>query len=382
MDRLAGRLDGAGRYRPAPLRAPDRGPDTGRSGASGRRLSVGLFIPMSGPAGLWGPSCLACAELARDEINRDGGIAGCEVALEVVDAGGTPEAIADAAEQLIDAGRIDAIVGMHISAVRQALARRVGGLLPYVYTPLYEGGETTPGVYAIGETPAEQLQPALAWLTRHRKARRWSLLGNDYVWPRVSNALARRYLGAAGADVLDETYVPLGTERFDDIIQHLSDLAPDAVLLSLVGQDSVLFNRAFGATPLVRRIARLSTAIDENILLAIGAGRTEELYVASGYFMALGGDRHLAFKERYRQRFGLRAPMLSALGQSTYEGMGFLGALGPSLGRPAGPVRYRSARGGRYLDNQRKRVPIYLARADGHRFEILSVLDGQGAASS
>jgi ABC-type branched-subunit amino acid transport system substrate-binding protein len=337
---------------------------------------------MSGSAGLWGPSCLACAELARDEINRDGGIGGREVTLEVVDAGGTPEAIADAAELLVDGGRIDAIVGMHISAVRQALARRVGGLLPYVYTPLYEGGETTPGVYAIGETPAEQLRPALAWLTQHRKARRWALLGNDYVWPRVSNALARRYLGAAGAEVLDEAYVPLGTERFDDAIQQLADLSPDAVLLSLVGQDSVLFNRAFGASPLARRTVRLSTAIDENMLLAIGGGATEDLYVASGYFMTLSSDRHLAFKERYRQRFGLRAPVLSALGQSTYEGLGFLGGLWPSLGRSAKPVRYRSVRGGLYLDNLRKRVPIFLARADGHRFEVLSELDARTAERS
>ena len=38
-------------------------------------------------------------------------------------------------------------------------------------------------------------------------------------------------------------------------------------------------------------------------------------------------DANLAFKERYYNHFGQRAPTLNALGQSTYEGVHFMAAL-------------------------------------------------------
>jgi hypothetical protein len=43
-------------------------------------------------------------------------------------------------------------MGSHISAVRVALRWVVAGHSPYIYTPVDEGGEKTPGVVAIGET--------------------------------------------------------------------------------------------------------------------------------------------------------------------------------------------------------------------------------------
>ena len=69
---------------------------------------------------------------------------------------------------------------------------------------------------------------------------------------------------------------------------------------------------------------RLSCAIEENGLLAIGADNTEGLFVSSGYFGSLESDANMAFRERYHNHFGQRAPTLNALGQSTYEGVHFM----------------------------------------------------------
>jgi len=84
---------------------------------------------------------------------------------------------------LAAAGLVDAVVGWHISAVRQAVSPRIAGVLPYVYTALYEGGERTPGVCLTGEIPSRQLLPAMQWLRREQGVRRWCIVGNDYVWP-------------------------------------------------------------------------------------------------------------------------------------------------------------------------------------------------------
>ncbi len=307
-----------------------------------RVYSIGLFVPTSGALGIWGPSTIACARLAAEEINRDGGLLGQEVRLRLVDAADERSDLVEQTGLVLADGEIDAIVGMHTSAVRQRLLEPIGGSLPYVYTPLYEGGERSPAVYTIGETPQQQLRPAIHALS-----------------------------------------LPLGTSNFDPVLERLARLKADAVLLSLAGQDAIEFSRDFGAAgALVRGMVRLSCAIEENGLLAMGAENTDHLYAAAGYFSGVQSDANLAFKERYYSLHGERAPTLNALGQSTYEGVHFLAALiehsHRSRSRPSMPDRmplqYRSARDAAYINNDHKLYPMYLARADGHLFEVVERL--------
>lgn len=345
------------------------------------RLNVGLFIPTSGAAGIWGPSCRACARLAAKEINETGGILGHDVSLRIEDAGADPDETASRAAWLAFEGEIQAIVGMHISAVRESLVRSVGGRLPYVYTPLYEGGERTPGVFAIGETPSDQLFPAIDWLAERYGVRRWVLVGNDYVWPRTTHALAKTYLSAKHSDVAGERYLPFGLQDFDGVIEWIDGLEPDAVLVSLVGQDSVNFNRAFGRAGLSEKVLRFSCAIEENVLLGIGEANTDGLFVASGYFAILPTRENGSFKERYYSLYGENAPTLNAIGQSLYEGMHFLSALlrGTAehdwrhLDRP---LSYGGARNAVFGADRHNAAPIFLAEARGNSFDIVAQLSG------
>ena len=68
------------------------------------------------------------------------------------------------------------------------------------------------------------------------------------------------------------------------IVSALESSGAEAVLISLVGQDAVIFNRAFGETRLHEKMLRFSCAIEENALLASGAENLMELYSAASYF--------------------------------------------------------------------------------------------------
>ena len=146
-----------------------------------QHISIGLCMAQDGAAGIWSPSALASAELAVAELNQRNGIAGRQVRLVCLNACDESSNFEDQLLRAIDTHGIEALVGMHTSAVRERIVQSVGGLLPYVYTPLYEGGEVNPGVFTLGETPAQQLRPAVDWLSRHEKAKRWLFVGNDYV---------------------------------------------------------------------------------------------------------------------------------------------------------------------------------------------------------
>ncbi len=344
---------------------------------SGSSFRVGLCLPMRGTAGIWGPSCLASARLGQAELNRYSGITGRPCELRLIDASDESPDIEDTLANLVDAGEIDALVGMCISSVRRRIVGAVGGSIPFVYTCLYEGGDTAPSLYAIGETSSRQLPPSIAWL-RVRGVRRWALVGNDYIWPWVSHRIARASIARSGGEIVADAYLPFGIDDYSEVIDRIRKSGADAVLISMVGQDAVEFNRAFGREGLSSEVLRLSCAIEENQLLAIGAENSENLHVALGYFATLDTDANLSFKERYHSGFGDRAPTLNSIGQSLYEGMHFLAALLDDVehqsGRPRSamlPRPYASARGACYVGAGASQTPIYLAQADGHSFRVL-----------
>jgi ABC-type branched-subunit amino acid transport system substrate-binding protein len=329
---------------------------------------------LSGLEGIWGPSCWASARLAQAELNQVHGIAGRRCELQLIDSSDGSSDVETRLAELLSSGEVDAVVGMCISTVRKRILDVTRAEVPFVYTCLYEGGDNSPGLYAIGETAMRQLEPTIRWLSTHRRARRWMLIGNDYVWPRASHRIARRAIRAAHGTVVGEQFMPLGLALcdgdLDEVIDGLRKSTADAVLISMVGQDAVDFNRAFGAAGLASRMVRLSCAIEENQLLAIGAPNTEGLHVSLGYFDALQTEANLAFKERYHAHFGARAPTLNSLGQSLYEGVHHLAGLA-SVGHAQPGISRTSAR--RADDDPRgfSEPPIYLAQADGHRFNVI-----------
>jgi ABC-type branched-subunit amino acid transport system substrate-binding protein len=359
------------------------GPPRDRSnGRPDETLTVALVIPLRGPAGIFGPSCELSARLAQEEINATGGVLDREVRLIVVDGGAPPAQVASEVEALVSLGAVDAVVGWHISAVRQALAPRIAGRVPYVYTAQYEGGERTPGVFLTGETDAAQLLPAMRLLAEATGVRRWCTVGNDYVWPRVTARAARRYARACGGRVRDEVFVPLGTEDFGAVLRRVESCEADAVLMLLVGDDAVRFSRAFAAYGLHQRCLRLSTHMDENMLLATGAEATEGLWAASGFFETLATAESLDFGRRYADRFGVEAPVVGSLGESCFEGLRLLAALAEqarsldvrAMRRAGGTVTYEGPRGALRLDGNHLDQRLYLARADGFGFDVVAQL--------
>ena len=339
---------------------------------------VALLIPLCGSAGLWAPSCISSAQVAVAELNATGGISGRRVQLIMIDAALEAfEPVEEIVNGLIDEQAIDAIVGMHISAVRQRLSKVVRQRIPYIYTPLYEGGERTPGIFAIGETPDEQLGPAMELLQKRFAPKRWALIGNDYVWPHSSHSYAKKKLKEMSGHLAFETYLPFGQKNMGPVIEKLSASGAEAVLISLVGQDAVTFNRSFGRAGLHDQMIRLSCAIEENGLLACGATNLSRLFAVSSYFGALPTEGNNAFKERYYAMHGESAPVLNSLGQSTYEGLHYLAGLMTDFSdtwhlHSAGgglPVFHKSGR--RTTPEKRAdRAPVYLARADGLQFSI------------
>jgi ABC-type branched-subunit amino acid transport system substrate-binding protein len=207
-------------------------------------------------------------------------------------------------------------------------------------------------------------------------------VGNDYVWPRVTARAARQYARACGGLVRDEVFVPLGTHEFGPVLRRIERSEADAVLMLLIGDDAARFNREFAAHGLHQRCLRLSSHMDENILLATGAEATDGLWATAGFFETLATAESLDFSARYAARFGVRAPVVGSLGESCFEGVRLLAALAErtrsldvqAMCSVADTVSYEGPRGVLRLNGNHLSQRLYLARADAFDFHIVAQL--------
>ena len=343
------------------------------------KLRVAHFVTMTGTAGIWGPSSVNCAVLAAHQINARGGILGREVELSVIDTGAEIEDVTRDAEDIVESDGADVIVGNHISAIRMSLRKTFAGHLPYIYPSIYEGGERTPGLFAIGETPPRQARPAIAWLAERKRAQRWYLIGSDYVWPWLSHREVKSYIAETGGRVVGEDFVPLGDPDHHRYVERIRALQPDVVFISLIGLDGILFNRMFAEYGLSEKVLRLANCIDETVLLGIGAENTTNLFAAFGYFASVKTTCNEAFLTAYQNAFGDSAPIPGAVAQANYEALYFLEALArrsetlhlPSLTANASNIVYRGGRGPVGVRHRCAEMPIYFAEADGFDFKLL-----------
>ena len=191
-------------------------------------------------------------------------------------------------------------------------------------------------------------------------------------------------------EICGEMFVPLGVKSFADAVSLVGHSRADAVLMLLVGEDAVRFNRAFARAGLDKRCRRLSTLVDENTLVGSGVEATHGICAAAAYFETLATPESLDFGKRYAAHFGADAPMLGAVGESCYEGVLLLSALARRAGSldvaamtaAAESLSYAGPRGevqmteDRHLDQR-----VYLAEAAGLGFDLVTELERPRAAT-
>jgi urea transport system substrate-binding protein len=351
--------------------------------AQAREFKIGQLIALSGPASLFGPTQRACADLAAEKINKAGGILGRPVRLVYADAGGPPADTAKSVVRLMLEEKVDLIIGSHDSATREGNITVIKGRTPYIYSPVYEGGECSPNVFCLGETPPQQAQPAVEFLAKEKGAKSFYLIGDDYVWPRKSNEQIRKFVAQNGGRILGEEYVPFGApNKFEEAVTRIKGARPDAVVATLVGADNVNFNRTFAGFGLDKTIARVSMLLEENTLLGVGAENSANLYSCMGFFANSPSEHGKAFKAEYLARYGAKAPQLATIGADCYSALNLAKALFDKAGS-ADAKKLAAASEGLSFDSANARVTMrgrqvdkdmYLASCKGTEFEVFKTI--------
>ena len=130
--------------------------------------------------------------------------------------------------------------------------KELNGLL--FYPVQYEGEELEKNVFYTGAAPNQQAIPAVEYLMSKDggEAKRFVLLGTDYVYPRTTNKILRAFLkskGVADADIMED-YTPFGHSDYQTIIAKIKKFASEgkktAVVSTINGDSNVPFYKELG----------------------------------------------------------------------------------------------------------------------------------------
>ena len=139
--------------------------------------------------------------MAIDEINAKGGVLGKKLEPVVVDPASNWPLFAEKARSCSTQDKVAVVFGCWTSVSRKSVLpvfEELNGLL--FYPVQYEGEELSKNVFYTGAAPNQQAIPAVEYLMSKEGggAKRFVLLGTDYVYPRTTNKILRAFLQVQG----------------------------------------------------------------------------------------------------------------------------------------------------------------------------------------
>lgn len=271
-----------------------------------RPIVVGILHSETGPMAVSERAMIDAEVLALEQLNRAGGLLRRPIRWVIADGASDWPTFARQAERLIREERVQVIFGCWTSACRK-------GVLPVVeaadhlllYPMAYEGLEQSPNIVYTGAAPNQQITPAIQWCRESLGAKRFFLVGSDYVWPHCVNAIAKDQLTGLGAELAGEAYLPFGSTDAEALARQIAEAKPDVILSTVAGDSALPFARAIRAAGLEPATTPIVTfAVGENELRGLAAADMAGHYAAWNYFQSLDRPENAAFVRAFQERYG------------------------------------------------------------------------------
>jgi urea transport system substrate-binding protein len=217
-------------------------------------IKVGILHSLSGTMAISETSLKDVALMTIDEINAKGGVLGKQLEAVVVDPASNWPLFAEKARQLIAKDKVAAVFGCWTSVSRKSVLPVFKELNSVLFYPVqYEGEELEKNVFYTGAAPNQQAIPAVEYLMSKDGggAKRFVLLGTDYVYPRTTNKILRAFLKSKGVkdSDIDEVYTPFGHADYQTIVANIKKFSAGgktAVISTINGDSNVPFYKELG----------------------------------------------------------------------------------------------------------------------------------------
>ena len=273
-------------------------------------IKVGILHSLSGTMAISETALKNVALMTIEEINAKGGVMGKMLEPVVVDPASNWPLFAEKARQLISQDKVAVTFGCWTSVSRKSVNpvfKELNGLL--FYPVQYEGEELEKNVFYTGAAPNQQAIPAVEYLMSAEggSAKRFVLLGTDYVYPRTTNKILRAFLHSKGVkdeDIMEE-YTPFGHSDYQTIIANIKKFASagkkTAVVSTINGDSNVPFYKELGNAGLkATDVPVVAFFVGEEELRGVDTKPLLGHLAAWNYFMTIKNPVNAAFIKKYQ----------------------------------------------------------------------------------
>ncbi len=277
---------------------------------SGEPIRIGILHSLSGTMAISETTLRDAMLMLIEQQNARGGVLGRPLEAVVVDPASDWPRFAELARELIAGQGVSAVFGCWTSVSRKSVLpvfEELNGLL--FYPVQYEGEELSKNVFYTGAAPNQQAIPAVEYLLSEEGggAKRFVLLGTDYVYPRTTNKILRAFLkskGVADADIMEE-YTPFGHSDYQTIIAKIKKFASEgkktAVVSTINGDSNVPFYKELGNAGLkATDVPVVAFSVGEEELRGVDTKPLVGHLAAWNYFQSLKNPENTKFIKMYK----------------------------------------------------------------------------------
>ena len=272
-------------------------------------IKVGILHSLSGTMAISETALRNVALMTIEEINASGGVLGKQIEPVVVDPASDWPLFAERARQLLTQDQVSVVFGCWTSVSRKSVLPVFSELNGLLFYPVqYEGEELERNVFYTGAAPNQQAIPAVEYLMSEEGggAKRFYLLGTDYVYPRTTNRILRAFLkskGVADSDI-EEVYTPFGHSDYQTIVANIRRFSAGgktAVISTINGDSNVPFYRELGNAGLsATDVPVVAFSVGEEELRGVDTKPLVGHLAAWNYFMSVENPKNTEFVTKYR----------------------------------------------------------------------------------
>lgn len=272
-------------------------------------IKVGILHSLSGTMAISETSLKDVALMTIEEINANGGVMGKKLEPVIVDPASNWPLFAEKARQLISQDKVSVVFGCWTSVSRKSVLPVFKELNSLLFYPVqYEGEELEKNVFYTGAAPNQQAIPATEYLMSKEGggAKRFVLLGTDYVYPRTTNKILRSFLNSKGVKDSDisEVYTPFGHSDYQTIVANIKKFAAGgktAVISTINGDSNVPFYKELGNAGLkATDVPVVAFSVGEEELRGVDTKPLVGHLAAWNYFESVKNPVNAAFIKKWK----------------------------------------------------------------------------------
>jgi branched-chain amino acid transport system substrate-binding protein len=266
-------------------------------------IKIGVLEDQSGDFAAATMVKVHAIELAAEEINAAGGIAGRPIELVVYDTQSDNRRYQEFMRRVLQRDQVDVVFAGFSSASREAyrpIVNQFDGLA--FYNNQYEGGVCDANMIVTGAVPEQQFSTLIPWMMETYGKNVYTIAA-DYNFGQISAEWVRNIVAENGGTMVGEEFIPLGVSQFSQTIQNIQNARPDFVVTLLVGAAQASY---------YEQAAAANVGLPMASSVNVGQGyehkrftppSLKDMYVTTNYIEEIDTPASKAFIEKFRAKF-------------------------------------------------------------------------------